>query len=355
MSVGPSVQTIVVPADEPGAIERVAGILKQGGIAAFPTETVYGLGADAFNADAVARVFAAKGRPGGKPLILHVSGPEMLAQVVADVPAAARVLIEAFWPGPLTLVLKKAAGVPAIVTAGGDSAAVRCPAHPVALALIRTVGRPLAAPSANRSGSPSPTTAGEVMEDLAGLIDAVLDGGPTGIGLESTVVDLNVCPPTVLRPGAVPVETLRRFLPDLRVPAERHEGAAGVAAPPGPRDLLRSTPRAQLILVEGREAGRVAAEVRHRAERYAAAGSRVAVLATAETAGAYDDLGPGVSVTVVGARRDLAGVGGALFRTLRAVDREGFDIILAEGFPEEGLGVAIMDRLRRAAGEVIDT
>lgn len=349
-------RTPVFPADRPGAVEQVAGILQDGGIAAFPTETVYGLGADAFNPEAVARVFAAKGRPSGKPLILHLSGPEMLPQVVADVPAAARVLIEAFWPGPLTLVLKKAGGVPAIVTAGGVSVAVRCPAHPVATALIRALGRPLAAPSANRSGSPSPTTAGEVMEDLAGLIDAVLDGGPTGIGMESTVVDLTVSPPTVLRLGALSVEALRRLLPDLRVPADRRESDAGGEAAPG---QAAPTPRyvsgARLVLVEGADIERVAVEVRRRAERYAAGGSRVALLATAETAGAYHDLGPAVTVVEVGARRDLAGVAAALFRTLRSVERGGVQIILAEGFPEEGLGAAIMDRLRRAAGEVVRT
>lgn len=335
--------TPVLQAWEPGAVERVARMIKEGGIAAFPTETVYGLGADGFNPEAVARVFAAKGRPGDKALILHLSGPEMLSEVVKDVPVTARALIEAFWPGPLTLVLKKTDRVPAIVTAGREGVAVRCPDHPVATALIRAVGRPLAAPSANRSGCPSPTTAEDVLEDLAGRIDAVLDGGPTGTGMESTVLDLTSSPPTVLRPGGIPVELLVRHLPALRVAAE------------GKGDAAKAGPVARLVVVEGADIEKVAAEVRRRAERYASEGSRVALLATAETAGAYYGLDPAVRVVEVGTRQDLATVAGALFRTLRSVDREGVQLIIAEGFPDEGLGAAIMHRLRRAAGEVVNT
>lgn len=344
--------TLVLPAGEPGAIERVAGILKEGGIVAFPTETVYGLGADGFNPEAVGKVFAAKGRPADKALIMHLSGPEMLGLVVADVPVAARALIEAFWPGPLTLVLKKTARVPAIVTAGRDGVAVRCPAHPVAISLIHAVGGPLAAPSANRSGRPSPTTAEDVLEDMAGRIDAVLDGGPTGIGMESTVVDMIVSPPAILRPGGIPVEQLARFLPGLRLPPDLGTDAAQVRPAPG-TSSRHCAPRARLVLVEGTDMERVVEEVRRRAELYARDGSRVALLATAETAGAYYGLGPAVRVVEVGTRQDLASVAGALFRTLRSVDREGVRFVLAEGFPDEGLGTAIMHRLRRASEEVV--
>lgn len=343
--------TQVLNADAPGAVERAAAILREGGLVAFPTETVYGLGADGFNPEAVARIFAAKGRPADNPLILHVTGADMLAGVARDLPASARPLMDAFWPGPLTLVLPRGPAVPAAVAAGRDTVAVRAPAHPVALALIRAVGRPLAAPSANRSGRPSPTRAEDVLEDLDGRIDAVLDGGPTGIGVESTVVDLTASPPVLLRPGGVPAEALAAALPGLG----RAEAAAGsrVGAGPAPAPGMRYehyAPRARVILFEG-PAGRVAEAVRRRAEALAHEGRRVAVLATEETAGAYHALGS--AVAVLGSRSDPGGMGRRLFAALRDLDRGGAEVILAEGVPEAGLGEAIMDRLRRAAREVI--
>lgn len=323
-------------AAEPGAVERAAAIIRGGGLAAFPTETVYGVGADGFDAAAVARLYRAKGRAPDKPIILHLTGMEMLAEVARDVPPIAHALAGAFWPGPLTLVLPRGRHVPDIVAAGGDTVAARCPAHPVALALIGAVGRAVAATSANRSGGLSPTRAEEVLEELGGAIDVILDGGPTGVGVESTIVDLTVTPPEVLRLGGVPVEQLREHLPDLVV---RPSPAAGVRG-------------GRLVLVEG-EPERVAAEIRRRARELAARGLRVGVLATAETLPLYDELGAGVVRQVLGSRRDPEGAGRALFGVLRALERLGLDVILAEGLPQVGLGAAVTDRLRRAAREVV--
>ncbi len=336
--------TLVLDAAEPGAVDLAAAVLRDGGLVAFPTETVYGLGADGLNPAAVRRIFAAKGRPADNPLILHVSGPEMLGQVVREVPAEAGALMREFWPGPLTLVLPRQPAVPDEVTAGLNTVAVRCAAHPVALALIAAVGRPLAAPSANRSGRPSPTRAEDVLEDLAGRIDAVLDGGPSGVGVESTVVDLTVEPPAVLRPGGLPPEDLRRVIPALVIGAGSE---AGPARSPGLK-YTHYAPRAYLVLVEG-PAEQVGAEIRRRAAVLRAAGRSVAVLAAEESRDRY----PGERVVILGSRRDPERAAAALFASLRDLDRSGIEVILAEGIPRRGLGLAVMDRLERAAREIV--
>lgn len=200
---------------DPAAIAEAAAVLRAGGLVAFPTETVYGLGALATNDTAVRRIFAAKGRPEGKPLIVHISRLEQVRQVARTVPAEAQALMARFFPGPLTLVLPRHPDVPESVTAGGDTVAVRMPDHPVARALIEAVGVPIAAPSANRSGARSAVTADDVLEDLDGRIEMVLDAGPAPLRQPSTVVDLTVCPPRVLRHGALPIEALRSVLPDV--------------------------------------------------------------------------------------------------------------------------------------------
>ncbi len=349
--------TIVLDASRPEAVEQAAGIIRRGGIVAFPTETVYGLGADGFNAVAVERIFAAKGRPADNPLILHVAGEEMVDLVARGRPATADVLMARFWPGPLTLVLPRREEVPDVVAAGLPTVAVRCPAHPVALALIAGVGRPVAAPSANRSGRPSPTTAEDVMEDLAGRIDAVLDDGPTGLGVESTVVDVTVSPPLVLRPGGLPLEALREVLPGVRLhPAvlDGGKGAAeaGAARSPGMR-YVHYAPRADLILIEG-PPDRVAREACLRALGLLERGLRVGVLATDETLECYREAAArGVIVRNMGSRRRLDQVAASLFHLVRSLDRQGVAVILAEGVEREGLGLAVMDRLTRAAREVL--
>lgn len=336
-------------ASRPGDVAKVAAILRSGGIAAFPTETVYGLGADGLNAAAVTHIFEAKGRPADNPLILHVTGAAMLEGVVGGVPPVAYPLMDAFWPGPLTLVMPAAEAVPRVVTGGGATVAVRCPDHPVALALIEAVGRPLAAPSANRSGWPSPTTPEDVLEDLDGRIDAILDGGPTGMGLESTVVDLVADPPRLLRPGALPAEALAPFLPGLQ-PAFASLPASAVPPSPGMK-YAHYAPRAPLVLVEGTPGAVAACVLRLAAEAEA---KPVGVLATVENAAAYQGLvAGGALMEVAGARDDLAGVARGLFRCLRTLDRRGARLILAEGVPREGLGLAVMDRLTRAAVRVV--
>ncbi|MBX6378963.1 MAG: threonylcarbamoyl-AMP synthase, partial [Clostridia bacterium] len=323
---GAVVNTLVLHAAEPGAVATAATILRHGGLVAFPTETVYGLGADAFNEDAVRRIFAVKGRPPDNPLIVHVAGPRDVGRLSLE-PSAARALIAAFWPGPLTLVLPRRPEVPAVVAAGLDSVAVRCPAHPVARALIAAAGTPLAAPSANRSGRPSPTWAADVLADLGGLIDAVLDGGPCPVGVESTVVDLTGPRPVLLRPGGVTVEALRRHLPDLET-----RSPAGPARSPGLR-YRHYAPATPLWLYEGPSEPMVEA-VCAEAARQREEGRRVVVLASAETADCYSRVAD--AVVTVGRRGVPETVAAGLFRALREADAAAGGpadgVILAEGY-----------------------
>lgn len=319
--------------------------LKAGGLVAFPTETVYGLGADATNPAAVAAIFVAKGRPADNPLIVHVASVDAALALTQDVPAAARVLMQRFWPGPLTLVLPRAAGVPDIVTAGLATVAVRMPDHPVALALIQQAGVPLAAPSANRSGRPSPTRAEHVLEDLDGRIDFVLDAGPTGVGLESTVIDLSVDPPVLLRPGGITTEMLCAAIgPILISPGVDDDHAVDRPASPGLK-YAHYAPQAELVLVEG-PFTRMVDVVRELIHEYRQEGRRVGVLASHESRGQY----AATVVLELGSRQQPAQMAAALFACLRAFDHHGVDVIIAEGVPPDGIGQAIMNRLRKAAG-----
>ncbi len=334
-------------APDSATIARAAEFLRAGGLVAFPTETVYGLGANALDARAVAGIFAAKQRPATDPMIVHVAAPAEAARVAADLPGPAARLMDRFWPGPLTLVLPRGAAVPPIVTAGGETVAVRCPAHPVALALIRAAGMPLAAPSANRFSHTSPTTAAHVWHDLAGRIDLILDAGPTAIGVESTVLDLTASVPTVLRPGGVPLEALRSLL-----------DAVELASEPGDGEPLRSpgqlerhyAPRAELRLFAGPDVA-VRAALHQAALTALAAGRTPALLLATEDLPALDL--PGVPAIAVGRLTEPAAVARQLYRALRDQDRPGVDLILARAFPEVGLGLAVSDRLRRAASRVI--
>ncbi|MCB9703674.1 MAG: threonylcarbamoyl-AMP synthase [Myxococcales bacterium] len=318
---------------EPATIALAASILADGGVVAIPTETVYGLAADGLDPRAVARIFAAKGRPADNPLILHVAGLAEAEAIAAEVPPLARALADAFWPGPLTIVLKRAAVVPEIVSAGLDTVAIRVPAHPVALAILRALGRPLAAPSANRSGRPSPTRAEHVLADLDGRIDLIVDGGPTAHGIESTVIDLSQGEgaPLLLRQGALPREALEAALG--RPIAEG--GAEAAARSPGLRHR-HYAPRARVELVAREGLGA-------RAEALAAAGVRVGVLARAPA----PPLPP--AIPTLAAEGGLEGYARELFAGLRTLDELGVARIVAETTPEVGIGRAIMDRLRRAA------
>jgi L-threonylcarbamoyladenylate synthase len=318
-----AVLSIDPAAPEGPAIERAAAVLRAGGLVAFPTETVYGLGANALDAAAVARIYAAKGRPARNPIIIHVADAEAARAVVADWPDAARRLAERFWPGPLTLVLPRGPAVPDIVTAGGPTVAVRVPAHPVAQALLRSAGVPVAAPSANRSTELSPTTAAHVLRGLAGRIDLVLDGGPTTAGLESTVLDLTTTPPRLLRPGPIaPLEIEAVIGPVQRPSAVTPEGPL---ASPGllPRHYA---PRTPLVCVEGN----ASAAVRSLTEM----GQRVGWLRFGETGGMPTD---------------PAGYAARLYAELHALDGQGLDRIVVELPPDEEEWLAVRDRLRRAA------
>lgn len=325
--------TTVLAGDDPVAIARAAEILRAGGLVAFPTETVYGLGADALSATAVAGIFAAKERPADNPLIVHVADVAAARRLVRSFPALAERAAAAMWPGPLTLVLPRGDSVPDVITAGQDTVAIRVPAHPVALALLRACACPLAAPSANRSGRPSPTRAEHVLADLDGRVAVILDGGPTLHGLESSVLDLTGPRPLLLRRGAATLEQLRELLgPVDTLDTLDGADAAALRRSPGLRHR-HYAPRARVELVAEGE-GEAAAE------RALAAGERVALVCRrdARTAALLLRL-PG----------ELAAFGHELFAGLRALDAAGVERIVVEAVPEHGIGAAIMDRLRRAA------
>ena len=336
-------------APEPEIIARAAQVIRAGRLVAFPTETVYGLGADALDSVAVAAIYAAKGRPATDPLIVHIAQAEQLQALAVEIPPLAVELGRRFWPGPLTLVLKRSPAVPANLSAGRDTIAVRQPAHPVAAALIEASGRPIAAPSANLFSRPSPTTAGHVLHDLEGRIDLILDGGPTSVGIESTVLDLTLDVPAVLRPGGLPVETLRGIIPGLVV-AGRTLSPGEAAASPG--QLLRHyAPRARLLLFSGpREA--VLNQMRRTLQDSRAGGQTTGVLVPDEDRSVFAGLG--VRLFPLGPLSDLDLVAHNLFAGLRELDSLELDLILARDLGRAGLGLAIWDRLFRAAeGRVI--
>jgi L-threonylcarbamoyladenylate synthase len=327
--------------DTAEALERGAQILRAGGLVALPTETVYGLGANALDAAAVGRIFEAKRRPAWDPVIVHVSDAAMLEGLVVEVPEAARRLMQAFWPGPLTLLLKRTAAVPDAVTAGRALVGVRMPAHPVALELIRRAGIPVAAPSANLFGHTSPTTAQHVLDDLDGRIDAVLDAGATGLGLESTVLDCCQDPMMIYRPGAVTAEQIRA----IAGPVEMFRSEALSDTPkdsmPSPGVGVRHyAPSARLVLVEG-ELGDLGARMAQSAEQWD--GERVGVMLPAEIA-------PPAGTTVfVWGRWDAPELlARELYAGLRALDTEGCTVIICPVPQGKGMGAAIRDRLMKA-------
>lgn len=339
-------QQFRVSAEQPAtpAIDIAARAIKSGDLVAFPTETVYGLGADAFSEYAIDKIFRAKGRPATDPLIAHIADIDQLRNLARALPERAHELCRRFWPGPLTLVLKKSADVPANLTAGLDTVAVRMPDHAVARALIEAAGVPIAAPSANRFSRPSPTTAQHVLDDLADEIDVLLDAGPTVIGLESTILSLVEDPPQLLRPGGVPLEALRRLMPDLRFEPRFLSDAD---AAPAPGTLLKHySPRARLLLFQGDDAAIYAAM---RAE--IAAGQRVGLMLSDADAAAFADLE--VETERLGETAEHVAL--RLFAAMRALDQAGVDLILARAPGKQGLGLAVWDRLLRAAeGSIIE-
>jgi L-threonylcarbamoyladenylate synthase len=312
-------------------LSRAVETLRRGGLVAFPTETVYGLGADADNATALARLYAVKGRPGEHPVIVHVGAPAQLAEWAEDVPVVARRLADALWPGPLTLVVRRAARVLDGVTGGGDTVGVRVPDQPIALALLRAFGGGIAAPSANRFGHVSPTTAGDVRADLGDDVEVVLDDGPCPVGVESTIVDCTGDELVILRPGGVTRERVEEV-------SGRAVGVRGDGLTRAPGTLKSHYAPEATVLVVDRD------DLAPRATALLAAGQRVAVLAPGPPPALPAD------VVVLDTPADSDEYARVLYARLREVDRRGVDVLLAVPPPDAGVGAAVGDRLRRAAG-----
>lgn len=335
---------------DPTVIARAASVLRAGGLVAFPTETVYGLGANAFDDSAVARIFEAKGRDPSDPLIVHLSQEADLHAVARDVPPLARALAQRFWPGPLTLVLLRGERVAPRVSAGLPTVAVRVPAHPVAQALLRAAALPVAAPSANRFGRTSATTAAHVLADLEGRIDLVLDGGPATYGLESTVVVIEDSTATVLRPGALTLETLNAALAEYGAPPARLQLRGPAAGSPGLMER-HYAPRSPLVLLRGSRQRALAWLQETLAAR---PDTRIGLLLLDEDLAALQPLRPLHRAATLGSRWRLATVAQRLFAAMRELDAEDPAAIYAIEPDPHGLGLAIGDRLRRAAAEVVE-
>lgn len=344
-------KVITISEENRAAALREAGeIIKAGGLAAFPTETVYGLGGDALNPASAKKIYEAKGRPSDNPLIIHIANMDALPYIVEEVPETAKRLASLFWPGPLTMILKKSARVPYETTGGLDTVAVRMPVHDVALDFIEAAGGYVAAPSANRSGRPSPTTAAYVAEDMEGRIEMILDGGQATLGLESTIVDLTVEPPMLLRPGFVTQEMLSVALGKIRVDETLLRGDSG-QAPKAPGMKYRHyAPKGELIIVRGC-AQAVTAYMNETLRNGRAENKKTGVIATEETIGCYQ---ADVHFSV-GEKGSAKAAAERLYRILRECDDEGVELILSECFDGEGVGAAVMNRLMKAAGyHIID-
>ena len=332
-----------------------ARILREGGLVAFPTETVYGLGPNALDEEAARKIYEAKGRPSDNPLIAHVSAMEEVYPLVSQVSEKAKKLMDAFWPGPMTLIFPKSDLVPYGTTGGLDTVAVRMPSDPVANRLIALAGVPVAAPSANTSGRPSPTTAQHVLQDMDGRIDMIIDGGPVGIGVESTIVDVSVETPTVLRPGAITMEMLEEVLGEVQIdPAILGPVSADLRPKAPGMKYKHYAPKADLTLVEPEDGDmespdsleRMTEKVRQLAEEKLAEGFRVGIICTDESRQTY----PKGLVRSIGSRTRRETVAHNLYALLREFDDLKADYIFSESFPEDHLGQAIMNRLSKAAG-----
>ncbi|GAB4482178.1 MAG: L-threonylcarbamoyladenylate synthase [Anaerolineales bacterium] len=337
---------------DPALLAEAAQAILAGQLVAFPTETVYGLGANALDRQAVQRIFLAKGRPAEDPLIVHLEDSQLLPQVAREIPPLAETLARTFWPGPLTLVLPKQEQVLDEITAGLSTVAVRVPAHPVALGLLRASGVPIVAPSANRFGHVSPTTAQHVWDDLAGLIAGILDGGATNVGVESTVLDLTCSPPRLLRPGGVTLEALQKQIGHVVYLPQQDQKEGQWTAQHSPGLLAKHyAPRAELWLFAG-ERKRALQNMRQTAEQACRSGRRVGVLVGEEDRTFFSTLP--LVVYSLGSEQQYDQIAKRLYAGLRALDQQGVDLILAREFEVSGLGLAIRDRLRRAASQVIE-
>lgn len=328
----------VTEQNQADAIEEAGAVIRRGGIVAFPTETVYGLGADALNPEAVKKIFIAKGRPQDNPLIIHVASHD-ISPFVREVPPIARTLMDNFWPGPLTIIFHKSDAVPNVTSANLPTVGIRMPNNDLALKLIEASQVPIAAPSANRSGKPSPTTLEHCVRDLTGRVDLILGGEVSDVGIESTIVDCTVEPPIVLRPGGISLEQLRAI--DPRMTLDRHLIDKN-ETPKAPGLKYRHyAPNAPLHMIEDEPIE----TIQRLCETYRKQDKKVGVLATEETANYYQ----ADFIYVLGSRHTLETVATRLYQGLRQMDEEKVDVILCESFPETGIGIAIMNRLRKAA------
>jgi len=345
--------TKIIKIDENNIDKNLIGeavrIIKNGGLVAFPTETVYGLGANGLDEEAVKKIFIAKGRPQDNPLILHVYSTDQVEDLVEEIPPVAKLCMDKFWPGPLTIILKKSPKVPDIISAGLDTVAIRMPENKIALEIIRLSNTPIAAPSANTSGKPSPTSARHVIEDLMGRIDMIVDGGDTGIGLESTVLDLSTDIPMILRPGGVTKEDLSKTIPNITIDSSIiKEDEKLIPKSPGQK-YRHYAPKAEMFVFSGQVDSIVEAIIVN-TEKYTKEGKRVGIICTDETKNFYKE---GVIISM-GSRKNKETIARNLFNTLRTFDHLDVDIILAEGVDLSNLGIAIMNRMMKAAsGKII--
>lgn len=330
-------------------LEHAGKIIKDGGLVAFPTETVYGLGGDALNPESSKKIYAAKGRPSDNPLIVHIYRMEDLEPIVSQIPDAAYKLAEAFWPGPLTMIMNRSGLVPDETTGGLDTVAVRMPSNKIAAGLIKYGGGFIAAPSANTSGRPSPTLAKYCIEDLDGKVDMIIDGGQVGIGLESTIVDLTVDEPMILRPGYITYEMLTKVLGNVSVDKTIIDPSSKLKPKAPGMKYRHYAPHGDLTIVEG-NSDRVISYINIMSEEASAAGKRVGIIGTEATFDSYH----GDVVRSAGRRDDERTVARELFRILREFDDENVDVIFSESFDENGIGQAIMNRLLKAAGHHVE-
>lgn len=348
-------ETLLIKVDalnpDPVQIRRAAKIILEGGLVAFPTETVYGLGASTYNDEAIKRIYVVKNRPMDNPSIVHISSMEQLHEVVEYVPDWLEEKLKVIWPGPFTVILRKSSRISYTASCGLDTVAVRMPAHPVALALIRE-STPISAPSANISGKPSPTRAEHVINDLWGKVEAIIDAGETFFGVESTIVDFTKNPPVLYRPGPFTMEELRQLFGEILVPNEaKGIGQFSQALAPGMK-YRHYAPDKPMVVAECDDVDRLVRLTTDIALDEVRRGNHVVVLCSKETCDKYES--QGLRTIAMGSRSNLYEVARNLFHVLRIVDAaKDIDFVVAEGYPEVGIGLAIMNRLRKAAGHQI--
>lgn len=326
-------------------IKKAGEVIRLGGLVVFPTETVYGLGANALDINAVSKIFKAKGRPQDNPLIVHVAHKN-ISRYAIDIPEVARVLIDKFWPGPLTIILIKASCIPDVTSAGLKSVGIRMPDNAIALSLIEAAGVPIAAPSANISGKPSPTNVARCIEDLSGKVDYIIGGDKSKIGLESTIIDCTVYPPCVLRPGGITLEQLKEIDEKIYIDPFVMKKSEQNIAPKAPGMKYRHyAPKAPVKIIEG-DLQKTIVKINEMVQNYKEEHKTIGIMVTSETFDLYEN----EFIVSLGSRSDLNSIAQNLFEALRFLDDKQVDLILCEGFEEKGVGIAIMNRLRKSAG-----